>query len=57
MTQALKKLFGLGNVAVKGAVILYPKLTDAAAFEAEVLPHAFQFDDERAEVRAALGLE
>ena len=56
MAACLKKLFGLGDVAVKAAVLLYPKLTDPAAFESAVLHVAFQFDDERADVKAALGL-
>jgi len=32
MTACLKQLFGLGDVAVKGAVILHPNLTDPQNF-------------------------
>lgn len=56
MTACLKRLFGLGDVAVKGAVILYPKLSDPENFLGQVLPVAFEFDDERADVKQALGL-
>ena len=51
----LELMFGVGDIAVQAMALMQPNLTDPDQIAAVVLP-AFKFEDERSDVKTALGL-
>mmetsp|Transcript_5106 Transcript_5106/g.13267 ORF Transcript_5106/g.13267 Transcript_5106/m.13267 type:complete len:98 (-) Transcript_5106:88-381(-) len=52
----LQLMFGLGDVAIKALAAMHPRLTDPENVQGVLIEDGFQYDDERADARAQLGL-